>query len=395
MKIQLRSIKNWFSGRASSPEGYEGVSEWFDQLFFSQAEKMGIDLENPTSQQLEDMEHAYDKALSTVSDMLAAKLIEAWEKQSKRELKKDEQKRRGVEQRLLKIWNNPIRKLEMFRSVCLATGISFNSKYRNEAAASQSFVYDALNRLHAHACLIAAEIIVLLRHGFAHGAYSRWRTLHEINVTASFIFDHGDEVAERYLLHDQIQAYDAAMEYQEAFDLHREYFTEGGHEPIDDETLEQLTKLKNELCNRFGDEYARRYGWAAEALDDRSPTFKKIEAVTDFSKLRPFYRLASQSVHASPQGILRTLGHPPSETDKSPYQRIMLAGPSIFGLVEPGQGAAIALLQITITFMSWKAQFSEIVYKKALSTLCSDVVDTFIETNDELKRMAEETETQD
>src|SRR5262249_50921986 len=46
------------------------------------------------------------------------------------------------------------------------------------------FVFEALVRLHARSCLVAEEVCWLMEGGFASGAHSRWRTLHEL-VTVS------------------------------------------------------------------------------------------------------------------------------------------------------------------------------------------------------------------
>ena len=38
-----------------------------------------------------------------------------------------------------------------------------------------------------------------MKNGFADGAYSRWRSLYELNIIASFISKYGEEVAEAYI----------------------------------------------------------------------------------------------------------------------------------------------------------------------------------------------------
>ena len=52
-------------------------------------------------------------------------------------------------------------------------------------------VFFVLWRLHARSCQITMEILALLKSGFADGAHARWRTLHEIAVTALFIKQQG------------------------------------------------------------------------------------------------------------------------------------------------------------------------------------------------------------
>ena len=124
-------------------------------------------------------------------------------------LKAHQKEMKGFEKRLHKEWKKPLDLLETFVILALESGADFNHKFRTEEAEAQNHVFDVLTRLHARACQIAFEVLVLLKNGFADGAHARWRSLHEVTVVASFIKTHGDEVAERYLLHDNIESYKA------------------------------------------------------------------------------------------------------------------------------------------------------------------------------------------
>jgi len=60
-----------------------------------------------------------------------------------------------------------------------------------KAAAQNDYQFEALVRLQAGAARVAGEIYALLLSGYASGAHARWRTLHEIAVTALFIAQRG------------------------------------------------------------------------------------------------------------------------------------------------------------------------------------------------------------
>lgn len=59
-------------------------------------------------------------------------------------------------------------------------------------------VFTVLRYINGRAIQVANEILVLLRNGYGDGAYSRFRTLFELSIVASFIQEHGDTVAEAY-----------------------------------------------------------------------------------------------------------------------------------------------------------------------------------------------------
>ena len=119
-------------------------------------------------------------------------------------LKSHRKDMKGFEKRLHSDWKRPFDLFEAFLVLAREAGDDFNNEFRKDETKAENYVLDALTRLHARACQVASEVLVLLKNGFADGAHARWRSLHEIAVVASFIKAHGNEVAERYLLHDNI-----------------------------------------------------------------------------------------------------------------------------------------------------------------------------------------------
>jgi hypothetical protein len=238
------------------------------------------------------------------------------------------------EQRLYKDWKKPFDLFEAFLVLALEAGDEFNREFRKDKENSENYVLEVLTRIHARACQIASEILVLLKSGFADGAHARWRSLHELAVVGSFIKTHGNETAERYLLHDNIESYKAATLYQEHYEAL-------GYEPISQVEYDSTKVKHDKLIERFGDSYKKNYGWASLALNKKDPTFTDIEANSGLDHLRPYYKLASHNVHANPKGMIFRLGLLHNTGN------ILLAGPSNVGFTDPAQGAAISLESVS------------------------------------------------
>jgi Family of unknown function (DUF5677) len=103
--------------------------------------------------------------------------------------------------------------------------------HQRHTPAEGDWLYAALVRRQARGCLVASEVLALLRSGHASGAHARWRSLHEIAVVAGFIQD--QETARRYLSHGAIESYHAARDYQR----HAKTL---GYEPFSDEEMGEL-----------------------------------------------------------------------------------------------------------------------------------------------------------
>ncbi|HEX5504552.1 MAG TPA: DUF5677 domain-containing protein, partial [Thermomicrobiales bacterium] len=206
--------------------------------------------------------------------------------------------------------------------------------------------------------------------GHPSGANARWRTLHELAVVSYFIKDRGQEVAERYLLHHIVESATSANDYQD-------YCARLGYEPLSAEEMAALEADKAALCRRFGPEYRHHYGWAAKALGSPRPTFKQIEAAVSLQHWRPYYGMASHSVHAKPKGIAFDLGNMfPSE--------LMLAGPSNSGLADPGQSALISLFQITTILLGLKPDVREIMAMRTIQHFVGEAERAFVEAQRQL-----------
>ena len=88
---------------------------------------------------------------------------------------------------------------------------------------------------------------MLLKAGYADDAHARWRSLHEMSVVGYMISQNGQELAEKYLLHEAVQQYRLAVE-------HRRYAGRIDAEPISDDEFEELRLQRDRLVSALAEE---------------------------------------------------------------------------------------------------------------------------------------------
>jgi hypothetical protein len=338
--------------------------------------KFGETIKNTLHFDLKESKEEIDKIIARFTNNLPKTIVEIAEGISEpilNKLKRDaptmlrsRRKEMGsFQMRLAKRWRKPLDLLEMFLVIALEAGENFNFEFRGKASKENDYVFEALVRLHARACQNASEVLALLKTGHADGAMARWRSLHEIAAVGFFIKENGKEVAERYLLHRAVESYKAAVQYQQ-------YCKILGYKPFSIKEIKKITLNYQCLVNRFGPAYKGNYGWSASALHKHNPTFVDIEKGAKLAHLRPFYKMACQSVHATSQGIFFKLGL----TDAN--QGILLAGPSNAGLADPGEGTAISLEQITTALLLTKPNIDALVICKIMAKLTHEIGEEFV-----------------
>lgn len=252
-------------------------------------------------------------------------------------------------------WGDGFDLLEIFIAISkelAADWIKDSDFVRNELTMS-------LIRLQARGCQVASEVLVLLRNGFADGAFARWRTLHEIAVVALFLQKHGIDSAIRYIASDVVEGYKIAkkeIECQEAMGYDGPSVTE----------LEDLKRHVEAVKSKFGKGICNEYGWAAPFIEKEKANFRDIERDVDLERFRRNYGIASANVHAGVKGITFKL----SLLDG---QDIILSGPSNVGFVEPGHSSAIALLQVNSTFLLLQEPTQAAIYLSIMSIMCNEI----------------------
>ena len=288
-----------------------------------------------------DTEHNRDDLVKRVTDFVptfakstAAAYLEQIKKDSKAGLRRQRRERQRFEKRLAKHWAKPLHLLELTVEIAQEVAEGVGDQVEAGEVSVDEHTFNSLWAIHARACQTSRAILALLRSGFADDAHARWRSLHELSVVANFIENHGEVVAERYLLHEAIQQRKLAQAYKKHQDRAR-------LEPVPQAEIDALDERCETLVARFGKIFNEDYGWAAPALGDKQPSLAEIERAVQLDHLRPYYRMASDNVHANSHGAFYKLGV------FSPGRAILLAGPSNMGLAEPGQGAALSLGQVT------------------------------------------------
>jgi hypothetical protein len=295
-------------------------------------------------------------------------------------LRKNRRQRSSFEKRLYRHWRHPLDLFEALLIMSQETAESFYQIHQPEAARDDDVVFFVLARLQARACLTASEVLTLLSSGHADGANSRWRTLHELAVVAFFVKERGQDVARRYLAHQDVQQAKLAEQYER-------YWQRLQVEPLDPQTLAEVRARRDKAIQDYGRAFRTEYGWAADALGIEKPNFEQIEAAVQLDHHRPYYRRASASIHPNVSGLFSNLAADPTKT--------MLSGPSNAGLADPGQGAIIALNQCTIMLFNTRMGGDQMITLLAMKELVDEACEAFMQAQRDWERLAAELQARD
>jgi hypothetical protein len=268
-----------------------------------------------------------------------------------------ENDRQAFTRRLALTWNKPLELLDLDIALVVELGGAWSNKLRSGKRKDGELI-EVVTRLHARSLQVAGEVRALLREGFADGALSRWRTIHELAVVALFIAQEGNEAADRYLAHLDVDSYKAALGYNRAAPLLN-------YRSVPPKHLAALTKKVEALKSKYGKLFAEDYGWAASGLKGKSPNFANIEEAVHLERFRPYFRLASNTLHAGPKGAYFRLG--------TYDTNILLAGASNVGLQEAARLTALSLAQITSCLLSLEPNLDSGVWTGVLLDLSNKV----------------------
>ena len=308
----------------------------------------------------------WDSVIEEAITAGATKMLRSIKEDAHNTFAQETAERNGFEERNYALWKEPLDLLELFLLTTIDLGGDFNHKYRPEAAKKNDLVFEVLTRLHGRACQVGNEILTLLKSGYVDGANARWRTLHEIVVISYLIKEHGNDMAERYLLYNYIESFQSISDYLYDTELYENHRAILGDELPSQDEMERIEKTKNELCARFGNGYSRPYGWVDGS---RGWTFKELESEVGIDHLRPYYKMANISIHAGPKGVRFSLG--------SPNNNIIPVGASNMGLADPGMTTAISLLNMNVALFNTRPDVGHLITLKTMSLLADEVKDAF------------------
>ncbi|MEN6553255.1 MAG: DUF5677 domain-containing protein [Methanobacterium sp.] len=275
----------------------------------------------------------------------------------------------AFKERLNELWKTPLQLLELYLLLTIEKEVQFNKENHQNASEQNDYVFEALIRLHAKACLIGNEILTLMKNGYASGAFARWRSLHETAVTGLFISKHGNKVAERYLDYDYIESYNLIEDYLKNNDLYKKHSDILGYVPYDTtEDMIRIAKKRKELRSKYGDRYEKSHGWAAKVLEAKDCNFEGIERDVGLDYLRPFYNMANHPVHAGPKGNYHNLGLMDSDEGK-----ILLVGQSNAGLADPGSNMVVSLQYINKALLTSRPNVENNAFLYVMGLLLKEI----------------------
>lgn len=305
--------------------------------------------------------------MDETADALFESLKQRWEAESRQQqIDLD-----GFRERLAQRWGDGLERLKMLVTISREYGSELNSELRPRGGGDKPLTFDVLIKLHARACQVFEEVVCLLSNGFADGAMARWRTLHEIAAVAFLLGRFGEELAERYLHHEVVEARRAATQYQR-------HHKRLGYEPFGQDELDAIERRYKEMIAKYGKSFRNAQGWAAKHLGKDDPSISDIQEAASIDHLAPFYKMASHNVHANPKGVLFKLGLVGEST-------VLLAGPSNAGLADPGHAAALSLVQISSALLHLSPTVDYIVLMKIMQSLTIEIGEALISAHRKLE----------
>lgn len=344
------------------------MGQLFNQLnksFFQLLADKDIKIESP-----EQVERVIENVLPQITNIIFKQLMD-----NAGEMLQEQGYLRGeFEARLHRRWMKAFNLLEMLIVMNTEIGEEF-VEHPNEDEIN-SYKFNVLFRIHTRACQITYEILTLLKSGFPDGALARWRTLHELAVLSFFIFDNDEDLALRYLEYEGIENAREMYEYQKRC-------SKLGYEPLSDREINKIKSHKKQLIKKYGDEFVDEYGWTSLILPKKKRNFRGIEEQVSLQHLRPFYKMACNQIHLGPKGNAISLGLM-GEKDRTNF---FLCGASNYGLADPGQNAAISLVQIATCLLMFNPTIDKMVIIKSMEStrekLCHQFVDIQHQIEDE------------
>lgn len=297
---------------------------------------------------------------------IADDIVSSLKERSEEQLKLVRDYGDGFVNRNTERWKNGFDALELLLIVCSEVGEEFNNTHRESAVQEQNVQFDLVVRLHARACHISSEILWLLKGGFADGAHARWRALHEVAVTALFLLNHGNGLSIRYREHEVIESYKAMKQYNK-------YRSRLNIKEFSEKELVECKAACDEVINKYGQSFEGNYGWAAEALNNKRPNFFDLEEAVKLDHFRPYYKWASQNIHANVHGIKSKLGLAEAR------EEVLLAGASNSGMTDPADLTALSLTQITVGLLTIYSNTDSLITQYVIKKLSADIGELFLE----------------
>jgi len=309
-------------------------------------------------------------------------LVQTLRRDARGMLREHRRIRGRFERRLKSTWRDALKAFEVMYVACLVAGSDLNQSMSGRdseqglGAIQSNAKTHALTLIHARTCMVTSEVFALLRTGHAAGAQARWRTLHELAVVANILGEHPVEISERFLSHRIVDRWKEAVCYQENCEAL-------GQTPFSAEEMAEFEADYDAVILKYEGRFKDSWGWAGPIFesDKHVPTFDDLERRAGLEHNKPYVKLSHHAIHAGSSGALDVL-------DLYGHGKFMLAGSSNDDLAEPGQGALIALHQVTVAYLLFAHDSSpradSLIVLHALAELLDDAQAAFSRCEDEL-----------
>jgi hypothetical protein len=312
-------------------------------------------------------EKEFEKAIRKKIPRLISSLIEGLYKvvykyclDENNDLKKRE---REILKKIDKRYSDGIRLFEAF--IELNTKISsytYDKYFQIFDSIEDHLKLDTLIALHVRACQISNEINVLVKNGYADGAFARWRTLHEICVTFLFLYDSDYDTIEMYNDFEIMEKLKKAQNYEQ---LCNEL-----NWTIEDFNLKELLLAKDKLIEKYGKDFIKDYGWTKKHLKEPR-TFKELEKKVSKDYLRTVYAWSCESVYAGVSGIR----YKHSLRKKEQYN--FLTSSNDYGFTDPVQFTSYSLLEMSQVLLGMEDSIMNNIYDELLIAFQNKLVKEF------------------
>ncbi|HGY9623206.1 TPA: DUF5677 domain-containing protein [Pseudomonas putida] len=282
-----------------------------------------------------------DKAAINIDDAYAHQWFMSLDTEKDNILEDHYDDLRKFRHRLFDTWQLPLKRLDSLLYISMEIVDEARSNFSIKPSA-QTNKFNIATRLHARCVQVGNEISHLLHGGFADGAFSRWRTLHETSVITKFISEGDEDLATRFKDYQNISRLKVATHYNSNNELQFEAFS--------NEQLSRFEAERKEVIEKYEPYFSQSFGWATKALgkpttDKVDSKFYEIEKFVGLSYLKNHFNFACQYVHAGIDSIGYKLGTSISKKD------LLLTGPSNEGLIEPIQCTSLSMAISTIALL--------------------------------------------
>ncbi|WP_412539441.1 DUF5677 domain-containing protein [Longispora sp. K20-0274] len=239
-------------------------------------------------------------------------------------------------------WGPALATYEACTYLAYELGSKVHQSYQKQTGEPDDITSEVAFLLHGRTCLVAGEVLCLMRDGFGDGAAGRKRTLHELVVVMSVIMTHADkDLAQRYVDYAVVEQHADMKHYQE----HAEAL---GQRPFDQAAIDELEAEYQTVLQKYGPLFHRPNQWAAPLFPgrDKSIQFTMLEEAAELKHHRPLYRESNHYVHAGPRAaVLNTYVQRGGWT-------IGVGARAERDLAEVGHGALVSLLQCTASLIA-------------------------------------------